>query len=135
VLGVVARRAAKGARARLLRLGPGGRAEEAAHFGERGAMPNLVQLHEEDLRALCPLMISTARSKIWLYSAVAASRRAPRPPSYAPPPFRFSAGGKLPVRRQQAAHPFRVGGNLGVHLSLWVELGSGKLHWWLKWPP
>ena len=34
-------------------------------------MPNLVQLHEEDLRALCPLMISTARSKIWLYSAVA----------------------------------------------------------------
>ena len=42
-----------------------------------------------------------------------ASRPAPRPPSYAPP-FRLSAGGKLPVRRQQAVHPLRVGGHLGL---------------------
>ena len=32
------------------------------------------------------------------------------------------------VRRQQAAHPLRVGGHLGLRLCwLWPELGSGKL--------
>eukprot|EP00964_Phaeocystis_antarctica_P010139 scaffold5552_cov52-Phaeocystis_antarctica.AAC.4 len=36
-----------------------------------------------------------------------------------------SAGRKLPVHRQQAAHPLRVGGHLGLPLRL--ELGSGKL--------
>ena len=43
------------------------------------------------------------------------------------PPF-DSAGRKLPVRRQQAVHPLRVGGHPGLHLRwLWLELGSGKL--------
>ena len=43
------------------------------------------------------------------------------------PPF-DSTGRKLPVRRQQAAHPLRVGGQLGLRLCwLWFELGSGKL--------
>ena len=41
---------------------------------------------------------------------------------------RGSAGRKLLVRRQQAAHPLRLGGHLGLHLR-WLrpELGSGKL--------
>merc|ERR1712194_158171 len=35
---------------------------------------------------------------------------------------------KFPVRRQQAAHPLRVGGYLGLRLRwLWLELGTGKL--------
>ena len=43
------------------------------------------------------------------------------------PPF-DSAVRKLPVRRQQAAHPLRVGGHLGLRLRwLWRELGSGDL--------
>eukprot|EP00964_Phaeocystis_antarctica_P074520 scaffold45832_cov54-Phaeocystis_antarctica.AAC.1 len=53
------------------------------------------------------------------------------------PPF-DSAGRKLLVRRQQAAHPLRVGGHRGLRLCWpWLELGSGKLHKWLKWlePP
>ena len=43
------------------------------------------------------------------------------------PPF-DSAGRKLLVRRQQAAHPLRVGGHLGLRLRwLWLELGTRKL--------
>ena len=43
-------------------------------------------------------------------------------------PLCDSAGGKLPVRRQQAAHPLRVGGHPGLRLRwLWLELGAGKL--------
>ena len=43
------------------------------------------------------------------------------------PPF-DSAGRKLLVRRQQAAHPLRVGGHLGLrHRWLWLELGFGDL--------
>jgi len=39
-----------------------------------------------------------------------------------------SAERKLPVQRQQAAHPLRVGGHLGLRLRwLWLELGSGDL--------
>ena len=35
---------------------------------------------------------------------------------------------KLLVRRQQAAHPLRLGGHLGLRLCwLWFELGFGKL--------
>merc|ERR1712194_552739 len=34
---------------------------------------------------------------------------------------------KLLVRRQQAAHPLRLGGHLGLRLWLWLRLGSGKL--------
>merc|ERR1712194_759834 len=35
---------------------------------------------------------------------------------------------KFPVRRQQAAHPLRVDGHLGLRLRwLWLELGTGKL--------
>merc|ERR1712021_30622 len=35
---------------------------------------------------------------------------------------------KFPVRRQQAAHPLRVDGHLGLRLRwLWLELGSGDL--------
>ena len=35
---------------------------------------------------------------------------------------------KLLVRRQQAAHPLRLGGHLGLRLRwLWLRLGSGKL--------
>ena len=47
----------------------------------------------------------------------------------------FDSAGRSLVQRQQAAHPLRVGGHLGLHL--WLELGSGKLHKWLKWlePP
>ena len=43
------------------------------------------------------------------------------------PPF-DSAGRTLLVRRQQAAHPLRVGGHLGLRLCwLRLELGSGDL--------
>ena len=43
-------------------------------------------------------------------------------------PLFDSAERKLPVRRQQAAHPLRVGGHLGLRLRwLWLELGSGDL--------
>ena len=39
-----------------------------------------------------------------------------------------SAGRKLPVQRQQAAHPLRVGGHLGLRLRwVWLEMGSGDL--------
>ena len=44
-----------------------------------------------------------------------------------------SAGRKLPVQRQQAAHSLRVGGHLGLYEHgvprrwLWLELGSGNL--------
>ena len=42
--------------------------------------------------------------------------------------FRPLAGRKLLVRRQQAAHPLRLGGHLGLRLRwLWLKLGSGKL--------
>ena len=64
----------------------------------------------------------------------------PPGPHLAPPhipPF-DSAGQKLPVQHQQAAHPLRVGGQLGIHPSLWLKLGSGKLHKcqrWLEPPP
>eukprot|EP00964_Phaeocystis_antarctica_P004952 scaffold2698_cov48-Phaeocystis_antarctica.AAC.4 len=48
-------------------------------------------------------------------------------PGIACPPF-DSAVRKLLVRRQQAAHPLRVGGHLGLCLRwLWLELGSGDL--------
>ena len=52
----------------------------------------------------------------------------PRPltPHRMCPPF-DSAERKLLVRRQQAAHPLRVGGHLGLHFPLWLELGSGDL--------
>jgi hypothetical protein len=54
---------------------------------------------------------------------------------YYTPPFRLSAGRKLLVCPQQAAHPLRVGGHRGLRLRwLWLGLGSGKLHQWLKWP-
>ena len=46
--------------------------------------------------------------------------------------------GDTRVRRQQTDHPLRVGGHPGLRLRwLWLELGSGKLHKWLKWlePP
>ena len=44
------------------------------------------------------------------------------------PFFRLSAERKLPVQRQQAAHPLRVEGHLSLRLRwLWLELGSGKL--------
>ena len=44
------------------------------------------------------------------------------------PSFQLSAGRKLLVQRQQAAHPLCVGGHLGLRLRwLWLELGSGKL--------
>merc|ERR1711935_873951 len=37
-------------------------------------------------------------------------------------------GRKLLVQRQQAAHPLRLGGHLGLRLRwLWLELGSGDL--------
>ena len=58
-------------------------------------------------------------------------------PRIACPPF-DSAERQLLVRRQQAAHPLRMGGHLGLRLCwLWLELGSGKLHKWLRWlePP
>ena len=36
--------------------------------------------------------------------------------------------GQTPVRRQQAAHPLRVGGHPGLRLRwLWLRLGAGKL--------
>ena len=42
--------------------------------------------------------------------------------------------GDTRVRRQQTDHPLRVGGHPGLRLRwLWLELGSGKLHKWLKW--
>ena len=48
-------------------------------------------------------------------------------PGIACTPF-DSAVRKLLVRRQQAAHPLRVGGHLGLRLCwLWLELGSGDL--------
>jgi hypothetical protein len=50
------------------------------------------------------------------------------PPIIYTPPFRLSAGRKLLVRPQQAAHPLRVGGHRGLRLRwLWLGLGSGKL--------
>ena len=67
-------------------------------------------------------------------------RALPCTPSARPTPRKLSCalfatlgGRKLPVRRQQAAHPLRMGGNLGLHLRwLWLALrllalGSGKL--------
>ena len=43
------------------------------------------------------------------------------------PPF-DSAGHTLPVQHEQAAHPLRVGGHLGLRLRwIWLELGSGDL--------
>ena len=48
--------------------------------------------------------------------------------SVCPAPPCDSAERKLPVQRQQAAHPLRVGGHLGLRLRwLWLELGSGDL--------
>ena len=48
-------------------------------------------------------------------------------PCIARPPV-DSAVRKRLVRRQQAAHPLRVGGHLGLRLCwLWLELGSGRL--------
>ena len=50
-----------------------------------------------------------------------------RPLYYTPytPSAPHSAGRKLPVRRQQAAHPLRVGGPLRI--LVWLELGARKL--------
>eukprot|EP00964_Phaeocystis_antarctica_P076570 scaffold47353_cov60-Phaeocystis_antarctica.AAC.3 len=65
-----------------------------------------------------------------LHAACAAvARRLPArtSPRIVCPPF-DSAASKLPVQRQQAAHPLRVGGQLGLRLRwLWLELGSGNL--------
>ena len=61
---------------------------------------------------------------------------APPPPHTLPPPgphrmrpsLRLGTGRKLLVRREQAAHPLRVGGQPGRRLRwLWLGLGSGKL--------
>ena len=46
-------------------------------------------------------------------------RRLARRPSYPVHPPCDSAGRTLPVRRKQAAHPLRVGGQLGLSLLLW----------------
>ena len=44
------------------------------------------------------------------------------------PSLQLSAGRNLLVRRQQAAHPLRLGGHLGRHLRwLWLELGPRDL--------
>eukprot|EP00964_Phaeocystis_antarctica_P144621 scaffold110472_cov45-Phaeocystis_antarctica.AAC.1 len=53
----------------------------------------------------------------------------PRPPGLHLTPHRMPpAVRKLLVQRQQAAHPLRMGGHLGLCLCwLWLELGSGKL--------
>ena len=48
--------------------------------------------------------------------------------SHRMPSFRLSAAHILLVQRQQAAHPLRVGGHLGLRLCwLRLELGFGKL--------
>ena len=55
-------------------------------------------------------------------------RLARRPSLYPVRPPCDSAGRKLPLRRQQAAHPLRVGGHPRLRLRwLWLELGAGKL--------
>ena len=58
-------------------------------------------------------------------------RLARRPSLYPVRPPCDSAGRTLPLRRQQAAHPLRVGGHPGLRLRLrwlWLELGEpGKL--------
>ena len=55
-------------------------------------------------------------------------RLARRPSLYPVRPPCDSAVRKLPVHRQQAAHPLRVGGHPRFRLrGLWLELGAGKL--------
>ena len=51
-----------------------------------------------------------------------------RPSLYPVRPPCDSAARTLPLRRQQAAHPLRVGGHPRLRLrGLWLELGAGKL--------
>eukprot|EP00964_Phaeocystis_antarctica_P058942 scaffold34986_cov42-Phaeocystis_antarctica.AAC.1 len=64
-----------------------------------------------------------------LHAACAAVARRLRPPGLHLTTHRMpSAERELVVRRQQAAHPLRMGGHLGLRLRwLWPGLGSGKL--------
>ena len=56
------------------------------------------------------------------------TRRPVRRPSYPVHPPCDSSGRNLPVGRQQAAHPLRVGGHPRLCLRwLWLGLGAGKL--------
>ena len=54
-------------------------------------------------------------------------RRLARRPSYPARPPCDSAARTLPVRRQQAAHPLRVGGQPVLRPLVWLGLGAGKL--------
>ena len=75
-------------------------------------------------RALAPTALSQA---ILVHAACAAVAPRPLTPHRACPPI-DSAGRKLLVERQQAAHPLRLGGHLGLRFRwLWLELGSGDL--------
>jgi len=75
-----------------------------------------------------------------VHATCAATAHARTPPGthlapYYTPPLSTPAENKLLVPIQQAAHPLRVGGHRGLRLRwLWLEMGSGKLHQWLKWP-
>eukprot|EP00964_Phaeocystis_antarctica_P001077 scaffold605_cov43-Phaeocystis_antarctica.AAC.1 len=79
----------------------------------------------------CPAPNLQSHSPLHAACAAVVHRLLPPDPYTSPrtacPPI-DSAGHTLPVQRQQAAHPLRVGGHLGLSLCwLWLELGSGKL--------
>ena len=55
-------------------------------------------------------------------------RRLARRPSLYPVRPPCDSAGKLPLHRQQAAHPLRLGGHPRLCLRwIWLELGAGKL--------
>ena len=91
------------------------------HVQRHGHVPHV-------LRALLPVACPTFEPS----PARCVHRGRPPPPGHTSyrsvcPPC-DSAGRKLPVQRQQAAHPLRVGGHLGLRLCwLRLELGFGKL--------
>ena len=75
----------------------------------------------------CPALNLQSRPR--LHTACAAvARRLPPPGLHLTTHRMPSAEHTLLVHRQQAAHPLRVGGHLGIRLRwLWLELGSGDL--------
>ena len=102
---------------------------------DTSSVTNMRDMFKVRFSRACPQL---AQSSPYLHAACpavepATSRPPPAwPAPYAPhrtvcPPF-YAAERKRPVQRQQAAHPLRMGEQLGLRLC-WLcrELGSGKL--------